>query len=192
MSTTARRGGTAPRVVFDTNVVLSALVFAKGPSAGLRSVWQGGLSVPLVSTATARELVRVLGYPKFRLDADQQRELLGDYLPYAQVVRIPEPPPKVPECRDPFDVPFLHLAAAGRAAFLVTGDADLLTLGRVGRCEIVTPAAFAATYCTIRQPSAPSEETQHLMRRARTHSQLSEAQALDVAQEQVRVVRRRG
>lgn len=142
MSTTARRSGTVPRVVFDTNVVLSALVFAKGPSAGLRAAWQGGLSVPLVSTATARELVRVLGYPKFRLDPDQQRELLGDYLPCAQVVRIPEPPPKVPDCRDPFDLPFLHLAAAGRAAFLVTGDADLLTLGRVGRCQIVTPAAF--------------------------------------------------
>ena len=80
MSTTARRSGTVPRVVFDTNVVLSALVFAKGPSASLRAGWQGGLSVPLVSTATARELVRVLGYPKFRLDPDQQRELLGDYL----------------------------------------------------------------------------------------------------------------
>jgi putative PIN family toxin of toxin-antitoxin system len=191
MNTEARRGGTAPRMVFDTNVVLSALVFAKGPSAGLRSVWQGGLSVPLVSTATARELVRVLGYPKFRLDPDQQRELLGDYLPYAQVVRIPEPPPKVPDCRDPLDVPFLHLAAAGRAAFLVTGDADLLTLGRVGHCQIVTPAAFAAASCVLSQSSAPLAETQQLVRRARTHSQLSEAQALGMAQEQVRAVRRR-
>ena len=191
MSTTARRGGTVPRVVFDTNVVLSALVFFKGPSAGLRAAWQSGLSVPLVSTATARELVRVLGYPKFRLDPHQQRELLGDYLPCAQVVRIPEPPPKVPACRDPFDVPFLHLATAGCATFLVTGDADLLTLGRVGRCQIVTPAAFAAAWCVLSQSSAPLAETQQLVQRARTHSQLSEAQALDMAQEQVRVVRRR-
>jgi putative PIN family toxin of toxin-antitoxin system len=191
MSTTARRGGTVPRVVFDTNVVLSALVLFKGPSAGLRAAWQSGLSVPLVSTATARELVRVLGYPKFRLDPHQQRELLGDYLPCAQVVRIPEPPPKVPACRDPFDVPFLHLATAGCATFLVTGDADLLTLGRVGRCQIVTPAAFAAAWCVLSQSSAPLAETQQLVQRARTHSQLSEAQALDMAQEQVRVVRRR-
>jgi putative PIN family toxin of toxin-antitoxin system len=191
MSTTARRGGTVPRVVFDTNVVLSALVLFKGPSAGLRAAWQSGLSVPLVSTATARELVRVLGYPKFRLDPHQQRELLGDYLPCAQVVRIPEPPPKVPACRDPFDVPFLHLATAGCATFLVTGDADLLTLGRVGRCQIVTPAAFAAAWCVLSPSSATLAETQQLVQRARTHSQLSEAQALDMAQEQVRVVRRR-
>jgi putative PIN family toxin of toxin-antitoxin system len=191
MNTTAQRDGAVPRVVFDTNVVLSALVFAKGPSAGLRAAWQSGLSVPLVSTATACELVRVLGYSKFRLDPDQQRELLGDHLPYAQVVRIPESPPKVPDCRDPFDVPFLHLAAAGRAAFLVTGDADLLTIGRVGRCQIVTPAAFAAAWCVLSQSSAPLAETQQLVRRARTRSQLSEAQALNMAQEQVRAVRRR-
>jgi len=41
-------------------------------------------------------------------------------------------------------MPFLHLAAAGRADALVTGDADLLTLARVGRCPIMTPDAFVS------------------------------------------------
>lgn len=131
-----------PRVVLDTNVVLSALVFAKGPTARLRLLWQAGACVPLVSTSTAQEVVRVLAYPKFRLTAQAQRELLADYLPYAAVVRVPDPPPAVPACRDRFDLPFLHLAAAGRAAALVTGDSDLLSLARVGRCPIQTPDAF--------------------------------------------------
>lgn len=131
-----------PRVVLDTNVVLSALVFGKGTTARLRAAWQGGHCLPLVSTATARELVRVLAYPKFRLDAREQQELLADYLPYAEAVRIPQPPPTVPVCRDPFDMPFLHLAAAGLADALVSGDADLLSLARVGRCRIMTPEAF--------------------------------------------------
>ncbi len=144
---TRRRGAPSAdpsptRVVLDTNVVLSALVFGKGTTARLRAAWQGSRFLPLVSTATARELVRVLSYPKFRLEAQEQQELLADYLPYAEVVRIPEPPPSVPVCRDPFDLPFLHLAAAGRADALVTGDADLLTLARVGRCPIMTPEAF--------------------------------------------------
>jgi predicted nucleic acid-binding protein len=39
-------------------------------------------------------------------------------------------------------MPFLHLAAAGRADALVTGDADLQTLVRVGRCPIMTAEAF--------------------------------------------------
>jgi len=43
----------------------------------------------------------------------------------------------------------------------------------------------------LRQLSALRDETQQLVRQARGHSQLSEAQAFEVAQEQVRAVRRR-
>ncbi|MES2229019.1 MAG: putative toxin-antitoxin system toxin component, PIN family [Pseudomonadota bacterium] len=125
--------------MLDTNIVPSTLVFGKGTTARPRAAWQGGHCLPLASTATAHELVRVLAYPKFRLDAQEQQELLADYLPYAEAVRIPRPPPTVPVCRDPFGMPFLHLAAAGRADAPVTGDADLLTLVRVGRCPIMTP-----------------------------------------------------
>jgi putative PIN family toxin of toxin-antitoxin system len=135
----------APRVVLDTNVVVSALLFGAGPTARLRPAWQAGRIVPLASTATARELVRVLAYPKFRLVASEQQDLLADYLPWVTVVRIPDPPPAVPACRDPFDVPFLHLAVAGQARALVTGDRALLVLaGPRGLCPVTTPDAFAA------------------------------------------------
>lgn len=133
-----------PRVVIDTNVALSALVFGKGTTARLRAAWQGGHCPPLVSTATAQELVRVLAYPKFCLDAQEQQELLADYLPYAEAFRIPQSPPTVPVGRDPFGMPFLLLAAASLADALVTGDADLLTLARVRRCPITTPEAFVS------------------------------------------------
>ena len=43
----------------------------------------------------------LLAYPKFRLDAQEQHELLANYLPYAEVVRIAPPPPTAPVCRDP-------------------------------------------------------------------------------------------
>jgi putative PIN family toxin of toxin-antitoxin system len=142
-----------PRTVLDTNVVLSALVFTGGPTARLRHAWQAGLLLPLVSTATAQELIRVLAYPKFGLDAQERQELLADYLPWAEVVAVPEPPPRVPACRDVHDPPFLHLAAAGRADVLVTGDADLLALaaavttaktvkGHGLRCRVLTAQAF--------------------------------------------------
>jgi putative PIN family toxin of toxin-antitoxin system len=144
MSTGARprRARNPPRVVLDTNVVLSALVFGKGPTAQLRAAWLRKDFVPLVSTATAQELVRVLAYPKFKLDAASQQELLADYLPHTLVVQVPEPPPAVPACRDPFDLPFLHLAAAGKADALVTGDADLLVLTGRLRCRVMTVDAF--------------------------------------------------
>ena len=116
------------RVVLDTNVVVSALLFTRGPAARVREAWQAGQVLPLASRATVAELVRVLTYPKFRLSAEDQAELLSDYLPATTVVTVTEPPPAVPRCRDPHDVPFLHLAAAGRADALVSGDGDLLAL----------------------------------------------------------------
>jgi putative PIN family toxin of toxin-antitoxin system len=125
-------GEVVPRVVLDTNVVLSALVFVRGATARIRQAWQAGLLLPLASTATVQELMRVLAYPKFRLSADDQRELLADYLPFAEVVMVPEPPPRVPDCRDPHDLPFLHLAVAGKADLLISGDADLLALAVPG------------------------------------------------------------
>lgn len=134
----------APRVVLDTNVVLSALLFARGDSANLRRTWLQGLCVPLVSSVTAQELIRVLTYPKFRLSADARQQLLADYLPYARSVRIPAPPSPVPDCRDPFDLPFLHLAVAGRASVLVTGDKDLHTLSGRLPFAIQTLSEFIA------------------------------------------------
>jgi uncharacterized protein len=132
------------RVVLDTNVVLSTLVFAQGPHAPLRHIWQREECLPLVSRATTEELLRVLGYPEFKLSAEEQGELLADYLPYCETVHIPSKPPRTPSCRDPFDVPFLQLAVAGKADYLVTGDRDLLVLARRLSCPIVTPEKFLA------------------------------------------------
>ena len=134
------------RVVLDTNVVLSALVFGGGLAGRLRIGWQRCTFVPLASTATVQELMRVLAYPKFRLSKLEQDELLADYLPHTQAVRIPQPPPSVPKCRDLLDVPFMHLAVAGKAKVLVSGDRDLLVLAqtfeKTSGCLIVNLDTF--------------------------------------------------
>jgi len=130
----------APRWVLDTNVVLSALIRPGGVAGRLRLAWQAHLFVPLASRDTVAELIRVLTYPKFKLKPNEQHDLLADYLPWTQAVRIPDPPPNVPRCRNPDDVPFLHLAFAGKANALVTGDADLHALAPLRRIALLTPA----------------------------------------------------
>lgn len=134
------------RVVLDTHVVLSALVFGGGQAGQLRRAWQAGAFVPLVSAVTVQELVRVLAYPKFALARAEQDELLADFLPYAQTVRMPQPPPPVPDCRDPLDVPFLQLAVAGQAQRLVSGDKDLLAVAQAFHqatgCRVTTLSAL--------------------------------------------------
>ena len=129
------------RVVIDTNLVLSALVFGKN-TAKLRLVWQGDRFIPLASKETITELIRVLAYPKFNLTIIEQEHLLSDYLPYCDTVLMPSQLPLIPECRDPFDVPFLVLAIVGQADYLITGDRDLLCLVDSFSCPIVTVEKF--------------------------------------------------
>ncbi len=112
-----------------------------GDSSGrLRLAWQAGLFVPLVDAITAAELIRVLAYPKFKLRASAQHDLLADYLPWTQTIALADPPPRTPRCRDPQDVPFLQLAITARADALVTGDADLLALMSLTALPMLTPA----------------------------------------------------
>lgn len=128
------------RVVFDTGVVVSALVFANGRLAWLRRHWREGGCVPLICRATASELTRVLGYPKFRLSADDRRELLADYLPYCEVVEVTEACPV--DCRDAKDQMFLDMAQSGKADLLITGDDDLLELAGRTRFLIAPVEAY--------------------------------------------------
>ncbi len=141
------------RVVLDTNVVLSALVFGSGAAGRVRRAWQQGVLLPLASSVTVQELVRVLAYPKFRLSQPDQDELLADYLPYTETVRIPQPPPKVPACRDVLDEPFMHLSVVGKAQVLVSGDRDLLAIAaefeQVSGCPILTLDVFCKAYCDL-------------------------------------------
>lgn len=133
---------TPPRLVLDTNVLVFALLFPSGGVSWLRGAWVSDRIRPLVSRQTTAELIRVLAYPKFRLsDADRQ-DLLDDYLPYCVTATVPDPPPAVPDCRDPFDRSFLELALAARIDALVTGDRDLLALADSFPVPILTPGVL--------------------------------------------------
>jgi uncharacterized protein len=129
-------------VVLDTNLVLSALLFGNGFLSRYRHLWQQNILLPLISRTTAAELIRVLGYPKFKLTARDQQELLADYLPWCESVDIPNPPPVVPLCRDRHDEPFLLLASSGNARYLISGDRDLLHIDQPHPCHIISPSDF--------------------------------------------------
>jgi putative PIN family toxin of toxin-antitoxin system len=132
------------RVVLDTNVAVSALVFLEGRLAWLREAWAAGRVVPLVSAETVAELVRVLAYPKLKLSEEDTKDLLAHYMEHAEAVREAGASIRVPECRDPDDRKFLQLAYAAKADALVTGDEDLLALAGKSRIPILTPDALKA------------------------------------------------
>lgn len=129
------------RCVFDTNIVISSLLFAHGQLTWLRAAWGKQILIPIVAKDTVEELLRVLRYPKFQLSKDERNDLLADFLPYAEsfVIDINQKI-KVPICRDEFDQMFLNLAYQSKAQYLVTGDNDLLALNKSVEFNIV-PAA---------------------------------------------------
>lgn len=133
----------ALRVVLDTNAVVSALVFDRGAMAWFRHAWQRLLFIPLIDQHSVQEVIRVMSYPKFGLNDESVRQLLSDYLPYAEVVtsRV-RGVSRLPVCRDPDDQPFLILAHGGNADVLVTGDQALLELDGKTAFRIESPAAF--------------------------------------------------
>jgi len=128
------------RVVFDTNTVISSLVFTTGHLAWLRAHWSQRRSIALASRATLAELKSVLGYSKFKLSVERQFELLGDYVSYCETVDAIEVCPV--RCRDAKDQPFLDLAQSGNADILVTGDQDLLALSGQTAFVIETPEEY--------------------------------------------------
>ena len=134
-----------PRVVLDTNCIVSALLFTKGSLAWLRDAWMRQRFIPLISRDTADELIKVLKYPKFQLDKNEQEIILADYLPYAEVVHIEIVPKNLPVLQDTDDLIFIELAVSGNADALVSGDAHLLAVkSQLGPINVLTVAEFAA------------------------------------------------
>ena len=77
-----------PRVVLDTNVLVSALLFRAGSLKWLVDAWQTERVHPLASRATVAELLRVLGCPKFRLAGGDRQALVEACLPWREAVVV--------------------------------------------------------------------------------------------------------
>jgi uncharacterized protein len=114
------------RVVLDTNVMISSLLF-EGETSRIVPLWKDGTIRPLICQEMMAEIVRVLAYPKFRLSQREIEFLLSvEILPWFEVVQISDRPSWVKA--DPSDDPFIWCAVSGNARFLVSGDEHLLDL----------------------------------------------------------------
>jgi putative PIN family toxin of toxin-antitoxin system len=128
------------RVVLDTNVLVSALLFT-GISSELAPLWQRNAITVVLSRGILEEYLRVLSYPKFQLSEAEIKGLIEEeLLPYVEVVK-PRKRLRIVE-RDPSDDKFLECALAGKAPVIISGDKDLLSIGRYRKIRIQTPAQF--------------------------------------------------
>ena len=128
------------RCVVDTNVVVSASVFAFSvPRQAVEKALRN--SILLFSDFTMDELKNVLVRSKFDryVSREERARFLAqlnaraEFVPTIRLVR---------ECRDPKDDKFLEVALNGRADVIITGDADLLEMHPWRDVEILSPAEY--------------------------------------------------
>ena len=130
----------AVKVVVDTNVFVSALLFGGKPGK-LIPLWQRGTIRPLASKEIIDEYLRVLTYPKFKLTEEDVNFLLyHETLPYFEVIDV-HPGPRIIR-KDPEDDKFIRCALAGKAKWIISGDQHLLALKSYQKIKIVTPSDF--------------------------------------------------
>ena len=128
------------RVVLDTNVLISALLF-EGELSRLVVQWQLGVFTPVISKATFKEHETVLSYPKFRLSSEEIRMILTEeILPFFEVVEVKEKIEGV--CRDAADDKFISCALSAGVEVIVTGDKDLMAVKKHRTVRIVSAGDF--------------------------------------------------
>ncbi len=137
----------AKRAVVDTNVLISAALLGGSLPARLLSlVLQRGCL--LFSKSTFAELETRLWRPKFDryLSIEMRKLLLHDLSAAAQWVALADLAPFAAQrySRDANDDPFVHLALAGGAQCLISGDQDLLVLETVQGVPVLSPALALA------------------------------------------------
>ncbi len=128
------------RVVLDTNVVVSCLIFS-GSLSEIYEGWKSKRFIPCMSRETFDEFLKVLSYPKFFLEREEIEFLIyQEVLPYFEVFDVKESAKGL--CADKDDDKFVSLALSARADYLVTGDRKLLDVGKYRRVRIITPKEF--------------------------------------------------
>ena len=130
------------KIVLDTNVLLSGLMFPEGAPGRIVAAWAEARFEVALSLDQLGEIARVLKYPKIRRklgwDDGKIESFIKQLYIRAEVIELGSISVEVPG--DPDDAPILATLAAANADILVTGDGDLLALR--AKHPIETPAEF--------------------------------------------------
>lgn len=134
------------RLVLDTNVVVSAMLWRGAAYRLLHFVRQKGDSVSLFASAPllaefADVLVRPAAAQRLAAISRTAADVLADYVTVVEIVEPTSLPGVAP---DPDDDVVIATALAAQADFIVTGDKRLLDVGRFAQVEIIGVADATA------------------------------------------------
>jgi hypothetical protein len=127
------------RVILDTNLWISFLISKKLEHID-NYILEGRIKL-IFSKELIEEFLSVAKKPKFEryFTGERISELLSLFDRYGKLVEVTT---NRDECRDKKDNFLLNLAIDGKMDYLVTGDDDLLVLGKISKTKILSWADF--------------------------------------------------
>jgi len=134
------------KVVADTNVLVSGLLWGGPPNRILRWARDGVLAM-LACEETLGELKTVMRYDRLSSRLSALETTPEEMVAYAMnLMRFVPTPKKIPKtiAKDPFDNIFLAIADQHRAGLIISGDHHILDLQIYIKIPIVTPSEAAA------------------------------------------------
>ena len=129
------------KVVLDTNVIISSILFGGKPKKIIRLIIEGKI-VPITSTSLQSELTEVL-VKKFAFNSQKlklQERLIKENF------KVINPSITLDVVSDKDDNRVLEAALEGKCDFIITGDQDLLQLKNYKGIQIITPDKFLSTF----------------------------------------------
>jgi putative PIN family toxin of toxin-antitoxin system len=132
-----------PRVLCDTNILVSAFIAGGPPSRVIESAIDGDIDL-VIASPVIEELERVLTV-KLGLDKDRVSEIEALLSELASSQLPPPPVPPAPITGDPDDDRILACAVRGQVDVLVSGDRrHLLPIGEHEGVRIITAQTLLA------------------------------------------------
>jgi putative PIN family toxin of toxin-antitoxin system len=137
-----------PRIVVDTNVLISATLAKAGPSRRIVDAARTRRFVLVTSQVLIQEyegvIVRRRIAGKYKEVAERRLALMDFVRSNAAIT----PGQRLPDVtlRDPEDIAVLSCAIEGKTNYIISGDLDLVELGAFRGIPILSPAEFAKRF----------------------------------------------
>ena len=126
------------RIVIDTNVIASAVFFGGRPYQLLRYIMENYVEV-VASKEIVDEYEEIILRLQQKYPAITTKIPFHDILAKLEIIRVSS---DIHVSRDPDDDKFISCAVDGKCLYIVSGDSDLLSIGKYEGIEILTVADF--------------------------------------------------